>query len=172
MNEIMTQLALAEMEKAILRSYEHPRELMENLKLLDLSEEMLPNKFDFPFLQHTCRETVMRNWIDVQISEKDVHSWFRKNIRNVLSDDYKIAERKNDRRHVPDVWIKWRSEFIPVEIKLHDFDPRHLQQLIRYMDFYKCFKGIAVGRKLNCVLPDNVKFIQFNQKEVMDSVKR
>lgn len=68
---------------------------------------------------------------------------------------------KNDPKHIPDFWLKRKDKHIPVEIKLHEFRGAHLKQLQRYMDFYNCDNGIAVGKELRCSLPDNVKFINY-----------
>ena len=153
--------ALREMESAVHRSYLYPDQLNENLRLLELAEDLLPDKFEFPFLRHACQEKIMRNFMDTRISEKDVHEWFKKNVKTVLGSDYQIVKRKNDPRHIPDFWLKRSGSYVPVEIKLHGFDLKHLSQLQRYMDFYECAEGVAVAKELNCDLPGNVKFVKY-----------
>ena len=160
------ETSLKEIEEAILRSYRHPDELDKNLELLHLAEDALPNKFDFPMLRYSCCDAIMRNHLCCRLSEKDVCSWFRKNIKSVLGTDYKLLIRENDPKHVPDFWVENNNESIPVEIKLHSFDPRHLKQLQRYMTFYDCKKGIAIANKLNCALPENIEFYAYDSEGV------
>ncbi len=158
--------ALNKMDIAVHRSYLHPDEINKNLGILDDADELLPNKYDYPFLRNACRETVIRNFLDTRITEKDVHNWFRKKVSVLLGEHYRIVYRKNDKRHIPDFWIKGNETYIPVEIKLHKFSPRHLQQLLRYMNVYDCAQGIAVALELNCNLPSNINFIKYNPEEV------
>lgn len=97
------------------------------------------------------------------VREKDIHSLFKKNYKTVLGKDCKIIKRKNDLHYIPDFWIKKDSQVIPVECKLYEFDKKALSQLLRYMDFYGCSHGVAVGKKLTCEIPDTITFISTSQ---------
>lgn len=158
--------ALGKLEAVVHRSYLYPGELDKNLRLLDEAEELLPDKYAYPFLRNACREAVMSNFLYIRISEKDIHAWFKENVNDLLGTYCKIVKRKNDKHHIPDFWIKEKEAYVPVKIKLHEFSQRHLNQILRYMNFYGCAKGIAVAAELNCDLPSNVIFISYNPKEV------
>lgn len=67
--------------------------------------------------------------------------------------------------HIPDAWIEKDEEYIPVEVKLGDFNKSALEQLRRYMKTYKCEHGIAVGRKCTVSLDDNIQFISLKTLE-------
>lgn len=74
-----------------------------------------------------------------------------------------IVKKTNDPKHIPDFWVKQGEEYIPVEVKLHNFNVSALKQLTRYMDFYKCKHGMAVGSKLTVDLPKNIEFISIKE---------
>ena len=80
-----------------------------------------------------------------------------------------LVERKNNRHHIPDAWLKENEEYIPVEVKLNNFNATALRQLIRYMEFYDCKNGVAVGDKLTVELPDNIQFV--SNKELTELEK-
>lgn len=77
----------------------------------------------------------------------------------------KIVDRINYNHHIPDAWVLKNNEYIPVEVKLNNFNNKALQQLKRYMDFYNCNKGIASARELTVKLPSNIEFIPFSELE-------
>lgn len=144
-------------ENTIKESYQEPSDLEKHMESLKVSETLFSN---YPFIHNAIRESVMRNFINSRPRESDVHDWFIKNHENIIL-DHKIIKRINNAKHIPDAWLcDQNGEHVPVEMKLDSFDNRHLQQLLRYMDFYQCNKGIAIGRKLNCKLPGNVVFIK------------
>jgi hypothetical protein len=125
-------------------------------------EDVEPLKwFGAFYTEHTIRESLLHNLINYCIStEKDVYVWFCKNYQQVLGSEYKIVSKKNDPHHHPDFWVEKDGNEIPVECKLDSFTAAALRQLQRYMDFYGASKGIAVGRKLVCELPENIDFIE------------
>ena len=87
-----------------------------------------------------------------------------------------VYNHKMDKHHRPDAWVRLGMfedcDLAPVEIKLCDFNITALRQLQRYMDFYKCDYGIAVGRKLTVTLPNNVFFISIKELEETDKKSR
>ena len=80
-----------------------------------------------------------------------------------------LVKRKNNPKHHPDAWLKENGEYIPVEVKLEKFDEKALKQLKRYMEFYDCKNGVAVGDKLTVELPDNIQFV--SNKELTELEK-
>lgn len=99
-----------------------------------------------------------------------IHSIFKKNIKKLLGNDAEIVRVKNNPKHIPDAWVKQNNEMIPVEMKFNEFGLKALNQLTRYMDFYKTNKGIAVGLKLAVILPANITFIPIKQIEKIEGV--
>lgn len=154
------------LNQAVERSFRNPLELNENLKVADTAEECLIDE-NIPFLLSATRQVIMKNFLDSQPDEKAVYRWFESNYQVLLGTCYSITKRKNDTKHKPDFWLFKSNEYIPVEVKLHTFDKRALEQLLRYMDFYNCESGIAVGKTLNCNLPKNIKFISFEIKDLI-----
>lgn len=99
---------------------------------------------------------ITRRW---NVNEYTIQYEFKKNIDKIFDKKAKIIEKKNNSKHIPDVWIEMEKEEIPVEVKLNEFDAKALKQLKRYMNFYKCRKGIAVGTKYTANKEKNVIFI-------------
>lgn len=158
---------LALLETATILSFKEPRELTRNLNLVDLARHICLRKSQLPFLFHSVRETIMKNFLACLPKETDIHDWFKAHYKEHLGNDYEIIKRKNNPKHIPDFWLLKEDAYTPVEIKLNSFDSRHLKQLQRYMDFYKCQNGIAVAASLNCELPANVMFIPYNSNELI-----
>lgn len=148
------------LELASRLSYLDPDNLHMNLSFVDIAEAMIGDK-EKHFMISSFRMSVMKNFLDSRPNEFDVHELFECNYKKSLGDQLEIVARKNDPKHIPDFWLKRKDKYIPVEIKLHEFRGAHLKQLQRYMDFYNCDNGIAVGKELRCSLPDNVKFINY-----------
>lgn len=152
------------LEFATRLSYIEPNNLDRNLSFVDLAESMVNSK-EKHFMFSSLRSTVMKNFMDSQPSEFDIHKLFESNYKKVIDGELKIVKRKNNIKHIPDFWLSDGCEYIPVEIKLHDFNEFSLRQLKRYMNFYKCKKGLAVAEKLNCTLPDGIYFIDYKTLE-------
>lgn len=147
-------------------SFVNPELLDFNLEIVDLGMNFL-SPLNIPFLNQSARDEVIKNYLDIRILEKDVHVWFKNNIGKILGDNYAISDKKSNSDNIPDFWLlKDNNDYIPVEIKLHDFNDRSLKQLIRYINYYDCDKGIAIGKRLNCDLPDNIKFISFSENDI------
>lgn len=71
----------------------------------------------------------------------------------------KIITVDNDGENIPDCWVEKDGKQIPVEVKKDKFGGKALKQLQRYMKAYKCNYGIAVGKRLNVNLPNNIEFV-------------
>lgn len=170
-NYIVLRNLLNEIENAVRRTYTHPKELDENLKMLDNAWENFSEKHEYPFLMTSCSQLAIRNFMGCVPKEKDICSWFKAKVNRILGEDYRIVKRKNDPKNIPDFWLLHNSEYIPVEVKLCNFTTKCLEQLERYMAFYKCKSGIAVGRELTCSLPDNIYFIKYDIDEVEEYIE-
>lgn len=48
---------------------------------------------------------------------------------------------------------------VPVEVKVDIFNESALKQLLRYMEKLNSSTGIACGKRLTAILPENIKFI-------------
>ena len=100
-------------------------------------------------------------------TEYQIHSLFKEKYSKLY--DGKIVNHKNNPKHIPDAWVLKDDEYIPVEMKLYDFDDKALNQLNRYINFYNCKHGIAVGSKCTVELPENIQFISIDElKSVKD----
>lgn len=154
---------LTRIEKVLKGSYSNPNDLSENLDGIENADRDNILSSYFPFIRHAISERVIGNFIDTQPSERDIHDWFRDNFKRILGEEYRIVDHKNNKNHIPDFWVTTPQDFkiVPVEIKLHSFDHKSLEQLKRYMNFYESDRGIAVGKKLKCELPENITFINY-----------
>lgn len=104
--------------------------------------------------------------------EKDLYPVFDKNIGYIFDNSVSIIEIKNHPDHIPDRWIQFKNYNIPIEFKLHSFNIAAKRQLRRYIDFYKCKLGIAIGDKLTTNLDDDMLFINIKdldkEKVILD----
>lgn len=94
------------------------------------------------------------------LDEFDIHELFKENYSKVGSGT--IVDRKSDPHHKPDAWVMVDDEYIPVEIKLGNFNQSSVGQIDRYVKFYDATQGIAVGEKLTATLPSYIKFISID----------
>ena len=143
-------------------SFLNPRKMDLLLKLIDLAKILSPELNKLNFLCHSVTTTIMKNFMDSSTTERDVQLWFIKNVKSIVGDSFEIAELKSNAKNRPDAWLKKEEELIPVEMKLHEFNSKALKQLIRYMNYYKCSSGIAVGKRLDCVLPEGITFVKYD----------
>lgn len=93
------------------------------------------------------------------LSEYAIHGYFKENHKTILGNEYSLKKIKTNGKDIPDAWVKYKSELIPVEVKKSEFDKKALKQLLRYMSSYNCGSGIAIGRELSVDIPQNIKFI-------------
>lgn len=98
-------------------------------------------------------------------TEASLYPKFEKAIKKLFGDRAEIIKKINNPKHQPDAWVRLEDQDIPVEMKLHSFDKKALKQLQRYMNFYSCKKGIAVGNSLTVDLPENIVFIPISKLE-------
>ena len=147
-------------EMATKLSFTEPEKLERNLKLLDVAEIMMGD-VENTFMFTSLNMMAIKNFSDSRLTEFDIHKLFKSKYKKVLGEDYKIIKRKNNPKHIPDFWLMSNKEYIPVEIKLHEFNANHLKQLQRYINFYECSKGLAVAKELKCPLPSNIKFVNY-----------
>lgn len=118
------------------------------------------------FLYQLSLEMITHNLIESQrIMELDVYKWFDNHYKDVLGDEYSLITVKNDPKNIPDRWLSYKGEHIPVECKRGSFDSKALAQLERYMDFYMSRQGVAVGKDCTCDLPKNITFIRHSVKQ-------
>lgn len=128
------------------------------LSLVDLAKAITPEDKNLPFIEQSVRELILRNYMSSIPREKDIQSIVKENITKVFN-ECEVISRINDHRHQPDLWLVVQGEEVPVEIKLKKFNRKALEQLERYITFYKCNKGVAIAEKLTTKLPQNIKFI-------------
>lgn len=99
-------------------------------------------------------------------SHKKHESYYQELFKSEMEEEgIEVVKRKNDPHHIPDAWIKCDQFLIPVEVKLGKFNKKALEQLQRYMNFYKSKFGIAVGKTLTVELPDNIFYISHEALE-------
>lgn len=91
-------------------------------------------------------------------------SLFKKNVQKIIN-GCSVIQHLNNKNHIPDAWVSWQGEILPVEVKCHDFDKKALEQLLRYMRFYHTNMGIAVGRRLTAKIPNNIRFVSLKELE-------
>lgn len=85
-----------------------------------------------------------------------------------------MVKVKCDPHNIPDAWVEIAGVCIPVEMKLHNFNQAAVDQLRRYIDFYKVPvavfpRGIAVGASLTATLPQDMIFISL--QDLLDEGK-
>lgn len=91
-------------------------------------------------------------------SEFWLHHYFKENIKTIMGNDYETTEMKQSNKHRPDAWVRLGEQVLPVEIKKGKFGKRAMDQLVRYMTYYKTVGGVAVGTELTTKLPTGVVF--------------
>lgn len=92
-------------------------------------------------------------------------------IRDVLiNEGYTQSDIKINRKHRPDLVLEKDGNLYVVEVKNDNFTGSSKTQLKRYVDFYKAYKGIAIGKKLTCELDNNMTF--YNLDRFIDREKK
>ncbi|MGX7195215.1 hypothetical protein [Enterococcus olivae] len=133
------------------------------LATIDLARDIAPTD-KVGFLQQSVREIVLRNFDSKTFTEFDIHNLAKEKISSFIS-GCEVINHKNHPKHIPDMWVRIGRKEIPVEIKLRDFNLKARNQLERYMDFYGCEKGIAIGKRATTKLPENILFISIAELE-------
>lgn len=110
--------------------------------------------------------------IENRVCEFDIHHLFRENYSKIAAG--KVVKVKCDPHNIPDAWVEIAGVRIPVEMKLHNFNQAAIDQLERYIQFYKIPmavfpRGIAVGASLTATLPQDMIFIAI--QDLLDADK-
>lgn len=106
-------------------------------------------------------------------NEFTIQRIFKENVEKILGSEYHLLkEKKNNPKHIPDAWVTYKGQEIPVEVKYNKFDKKALKQLERYMKVYKSKMGIAIGNDLEVNIPANIRFVSISEiKEVVANEK-
>lgn len=107
--------------------------------------------------------THLAYWENAETLEYSLYPQFEKAVNNLFGENAKIIRPKEDRHHRPDSWVQIGETLIPVEMKKSDFDGKALKQLTRYMNFYQCKNGVAVGSRLSVKIPKSIRFINISE---------
>jgi hypothetical protein len=143
-------------------SYENKKDAWTLMRIASDMYHKENNSFFNQLYGDVAMEITRRN----MVTEATICNAFNKNVTKLLGKNVRVIKRKNDNRHIPDSWILKDDLMIPVEVKLNSFDKKAKKQLLRYMEFYKCRKGIAVGKELTTEISENIQFIPRSQLEV------
>lgn len=144
------------------------------LFFLDMAEEIndkfniIPNK-NFHSISYAISISIFYT-MRCQLNEKEseIVKIIKENLNEYIP-NATLIKKVSNKNNIPDIWVEINKKDIPIEVKTNDFDNKALKQLIRYMVFYNCDKGIAIASNLTCDLPDNVSFINYRnhiQKKV------
>ena len=125
------------------------------------------NDYDFNTLYDAVAFGLVQKF---QKNEFYYHNLFVKNFSKIRNG--KVISHSDDGKNIPDIWVEYKNGETPVEIKLHDFNKKALNQLLRYMNCYKTVNGIAVGEKLTVDLPPNIEFISLEELRNADLSKQ
>lgn len=141
-------------------SFDEPRTA---LKLLNEYNKLYPCQSD-EMSMITVAATLIthRNLADTFPKERDYYKIFDDKIKELQDDKISVIGKKNNPKHIPDRWMNICSNVIPVEFKLREFNTSALTQLNRYINFYNCEYGIAIGSELTIELPNNIWFISLS----------
>ena len=120
---------------------------------------------------NVLRQTVYENIIYEEIFKDELYyqSVFKSHVKEILGEEYNIVDIKSDGRNIPDAWVSNGTENIPVEMKIGTFNKKALSQLQRYLNKYKCNKGIAIGKEPSVEIPNNIQFIDISEVKKFDS---
>lgn len=117
--------------------------------------------WDYPHLLDSVFTELLSVKHSFIANEFHLHKKFKENYK-LFFPKAEILKVKNSPENIPDFWLKENNVIFPVEIKLKKFDKTALSQLLKYMDFYKSEKGVAVAPILKTKLPENITFIKLN----------
>lgn len=133
------------------------------LKLLNEYNKLYPCQSD-EMSMITVAATLIthQNLADTMPKERDYYKIFDDKVKELQDDKISVIWKKNNPKHIPDRWMNIGSNVIPVEFKLHEFNNSALTQLNRYINFYNCEYGIAIGSELTIGLPNNIWFISLS----------
>lgn len=136
--------------------------------IFDLFKNQEPTIFNkiLDNLENIANYLELRESHEIIKSQNELYfqNLMKENIDDIFEGKYILdTERKDNPKHRIDIWLTdSKGVSIPVEMKLRNFNKSALDQLQRYMKFYKCDKGIAVARSLKVELPKNIEFINLS----------
>lgn len=145
------------------------RALVASITNLEAALKLVDEAFlglECPWIAACVRETVVCWYMKARPTEETVYSWFERKYKDKIGSEWEIVKLKSNRKNIPDFWLSNGKCKMPVECKLHEFDDIALKQLKRYIDFYDCKNGVAVGNSLTTKLPCNIMFVKFNYEEL------
>lgn len=145
-------------------AYSSGFDVKQKLLLVDLAISIAPSTKELGFMEHAVRHLILINHEHDKPNEFHIHKLAKQNLSKVIT-GLEIIEKNNNPKHQPDLWAKRGNEEIPVEIKLNGFNSKALNQLKRYMKFYECNQGLAIGESLDTELPKNIQFISIKELE-------
>jgi hypothetical protein len=135
--------------------------LDEPQQAIDLFEEAkatIPLEYDFLvdavethlFWARSCK---------FRVSEKTIRDEFFAHLYKYLPGAAKAKVKVNN-LHMPDGFVLYEGEVLPVEVKKVAIVGSSIKQIQRYMREYGSAKGIVVAPKLLAPLPSNVIFVK------------
>ena len=133
-------------------------------EILEVADRLF-GRFTDDINYNVLRQTVCENIIYKEIFKDELYyqSIFKSHVKEILGEEYNIVDIKSDGRNIPDAWVSDGIENIPVEMKIGTFNKKALIQLQRYLNKYKCNKGIAIGRELSVEMPNNIQFVDISE---------
>jgi hypothetical protein len=91
--------------------------------------------------------------------EKHIQEEFFNNLDKYLSGAVNVQVKMNC-LHMPDGFVKYKGNLIPVEVKIDAIVHSSIRQINRYIKEYSSSGGIVVAPKLSAPLPSNVIFVE------------
>lgn len=146
--------------------------LERSLEIIDVADHLFgisPIDYTYFSLRNCVYENIM--WEKSSRTELYYQGVFKKHVKEILGNDYELIKKTSDNKNIPDAWVNYNGEMIPVEMKIGDFDDKALRQLFRYIDKYDAKKGIAIGGKLLVEIPENIQFISLSVVKSFDEYK-
>ena len=140
-------------------------------EIIDVADHLFGMLSDYSYV--SLRNCVYENIVQHECSKTELYyqSVFKNNVKEILGDEYEIIKKSSDNKNIPDAWVSYSGEIIPVEIKIHEFDKKALKQLLRYMTKYETKHGIAIGERLTVDLPNNIVFVEMSVIKRFDKNK-
>ena len=129
-------------------------------------DRFFPDSSKWPYsnLKNAVWENILFNKAKFKKDEFYYQGLFRK-LYPIMYPGGQIIEKSTDRHNIPDVWVEYKNNKMPVEVKLKNFDKKALDQLQRYMFTFNAKNGIAVAKKLTVYLPEYIEFISIDRLE-------
>ncbi len=91
--------------------------------------------------------------------EKHIQKEFFDNLNKYLPGAVKVDVKMNS-LHMPDGFISYNGDVLPVEVKIDTIVGASIRQITRYIKEYESKGGVVVAPTLKAPLPRNVIFVQ------------